>query len=181
MKNMYRLTAITITLLLYCAHKSYWVQREDYKNHIAMRLQSACAALIQNDFGRHASLFDISEKNNYSFGVKSQFTLYNDLLSLEILGRSTVFFTDYAPQEITCRASLPYGRAGYGNDAKITKDTLIDFYILGIKYLPENYKYSFVKKYLIQLTMKEMEKLSPLITIVPLEKPHYSIYNFYSR
>lgn len=160
------------TIFIYLFYLGYSTQRKDHEGNISMRLQGACAALIQKDLGRHATPFDITPtKENVNIGTTSSFTIYNDLIALTIEGRSMIYFDDYAPQEITCRASILYNM----KNIPLTENTRVEFYISPPSYLPSGY-YSFLEANTsFTLTIKEIEKISPISKVFPLNKPSFSI------
>ena len=155
-------------LLLYGAYQSYWLQRQSYKDNISLRLEMACAALIQNDFGHHASTFStIKRKDNVLLGTEYYFNLTNDLLWIKVEGSSFLYFQDYAPQEIRCRADLR------PDQNKITSKTKIHFQIFGPDYLPQNIISRLKKQTSFVLSMRQIDAS---VSLISLEKPKYSIF-----
>ncbi|HSW75790.1 MAG TPA: hypothetical protein VLG50_02000 [Candidatus Saccharimonadales bacterium] len=150
-------------------------QKKDYEGNISMRLEGACAALIQDDFAQHATSFNVTPTIENAFiGKESLFSGNNDLLFLTLEGRSMIYFDSFAPQEITCRATIKIDKG------KLTKNTKVDFYIVPPNYLPKGYK-SYLKEHTdITLTIAQIEQLSPLTSIFPLGKPTFSVFGFTS-
>lgn len=164
-------------LFIYGAYKSYIIQKEQYKTNIALRLLGTCGHLIRHDFKQHASLFEYHSKTNSNFGIKSNFTIYNNLLDLQVFGYSTLYFNDFAPQEITCMAYLQTNRS----NRKITENTKVNFYIGMPFFLPGNYDSYLANHSFLTLTFAQMEEIAPIIKLTPLEKPKYSVFSYFYK
>ena len=168
---------VMLVLIGYALYSGYSKQRTKYEDNIAMRIQGACSAFIENDFAQHASTFDIEEtKEDVFIGKKSEFNIFNELLSLSIEGRSVIYFPGYAPQEITCRGTI----LNYDVNNALTEETVVSFVLYLPKYLPPEYNGYLKSHDNFELTMKQIERLSPIVTLFPLAKPKFSIFGFSS-
>lgn len=135
---------------VFMTHKA----RENYQEYVNFVLQSYCDNIIQSKFNKHASLFSI-EKNfpDEIYGEEiSRFGITGSIGFLVIRGRSTIYFTDYAPQDIYCSAMIDLNE-----DNKLSSKNIVTINIGGINYLPAGY----ANPESIKLTVSELNKLYP--------------------
>lgn len=153
MKKIFKIfKTLIVIVLVYTCYGEYEIKKskkEHYENYTTLMLQSYCGEIITNKFNEHASRFSTGRDKNHFLDGEQRL---GDLMSVH--GHSVIYFEGYAPQDITCSATMPL-------DTKmeaISLNTKIEVSIFGISYLPSGYS----NPKSITLTIKQLNQLYPL-------------------
>lgn len=169
-----KIMILLITITICGAFVGYTEQRKEYARNIAYYLQSGCSTIIESDFQQHASMFDTKKtQDTVTLGTHSELDVFNNILQLDVEGRSIIYFNDFSPQEITCNASI---LPAYKAHRKITKETKILFVFTGPAHLPSNFKSTISSNRSFELTIDDINKMDPFADLFPLNKPQFHFF-----
>jgi hypothetical protein len=174
MKIFYRLLPIFFIFVAYVIYKDFQIQRKDYQKNIQSFLQTACESLIETQYGHHASFsgFDESNKDNKLLRLESGFDGFNNLVFIHLKHSSTVYYQDYAPQEIICTAHI-------GTNGKdLSEMTSVKFNIDGPRYVPTLKRDPF-RSSSIELNFAKIKELIIYNWPTPLKKPTFRFSNYF--
>lgn len=175
MKVFYRLCGVIFIIVSYVIYKDFQIQKIEYQNNISFFLQTACENLIENQYGRHASFSGFkSNQDNKLLWMESGFDAFNNLVFLHLKHSSTLYYQDYAPQEVICSALLKTNK-------DLSKMTIVTFNIEGPRYAPTLQRDPFRSTPPIILTIEKIRKLINYNWPTPLKKPPFRVSKYFYR
>lgn len=176
MKICYRLFALIFLFVAFVIYKDFEIQRIDYQNNIQSFLKIACESLVESQFGQHASFSGFkSNKDNKLLSMESGFDGFNNLVFIHLKHSSTLYYQDYAPQEIICTAHLKT------KGKNLSEMTSVKFNIDGPRYAPTLKRDPFRSSPPIELSFAKIKELIIYNWPTPLKKPKFRFSNYFFK